>query len=49
MGIGGVITDVSASVFTKLTPENQIEFLMPIYNKDERIGYSIIRYKYPQL
>jgi glucosylceramidase len=41
LGIGGAITDASATVFAKLTKENQQEFYA--YYDKEKIGYSIIR------
>jgi glucosylceramidase len=41
-GIGGAITDASATVF-KLTKENQQEFLDAYYDKEKRNYYSIIR------
>jgi len=43
MGIGGAITDASAEVFAKLTPEKQTEFINAYYSKDKGIGYSLIR------
>ncbi|MFB0911571.1 MAG: glycosyl hydrolase, partial [Flavobacterium sp.] len=43
LGIGGAITDASATVFAKLTKENQQEFLDAYYDKEKGIGYSIIR------
>ncbi|TRW26441.1 glycosyl hydrolase [Flavobacterium zepuense] len=43
LGIGGAITDASAEVFAKLTPEAQKEFITAYYDKDKGIGYSIIR------
>jgi glucosylceramidase len=43
MGIGGAITDASAEVFAKLSPEKQTEFLNAYF--DEKVGnaYKIIR------
>lgn len=43
MGIGGAITDASAEVFAKLSPEKQAEFLNAYYDKNTGIGYNIIR------
>eukprot|EP01038_Epipyxis_sp_PR26KG_P002806 gene2806-3987_t len=43
LGIGGAITDASAEVFAKLSPENQTEFINAYYSKDKGIGYSLIR------
>ena len=43
LGIGGAITDASAEVFAKLTPEKQQEFLMAYYDKERGIGYSLCR------
>lgn len=43
LGIGGAITDASAEVFAKLTKENQAEFLKAYFDKEQGIGYSIIR------
>jgi glucosylceramidase len=43
MGIGGAITDASAEVFAKLSPEKQTEFINAYYSKDKGIGYSLIR------
>lgn len=43
MGIGGAITDASAEVFAKLSPEKQAELLSAYYNKDNGIGYSLLR------
>ncbi|MCW4468090.1 glycosyl hydrolase [Flavobacterium sp. MFBS3-15] len=42
LGIGGAITDASAEVFAKLSPEKQKEFLNAYFSSDG-IGYSIIR------
>jgi glucosylceramidase len=36
-GIGGAITDASATVFAKLTKENQQEFLDAYYDKEKGI------------
>lgn len=43
MGIGGAITDASAEVFAKLSPEKQSELLDAYYNKKSGIGYSLLR------
>jgi glucosylceramidase len=43
MGIGGAITDASAEVFAKLTAAKQAELLSAYYNKDNGIGYSLLR------
>ncbi len=42
-GIGGAVTDASAEVFAKLSPEKQEEFLKAYYDKDEGIGYTLAR------
>ena len=42
VGIGGAITDASAEVFAKLSPEKQEE-LMNAYYGPEGIGYSLLR------
>jgi glucosylceramidase len=36
-GIGGAITDASATVFAKLTKENQQEFLDAYYDKEKEL------------
>lgn len=43
MGIGGAITDASAEIFAKLSPEKQEEFLTAYYDQEEGIGYSLTR------
>lgn len=43
LGIGGAITDASAEVFAKLTPEKQQEFLNAYFSKDKGIGYTLVR------
>ncbi len=43
LGIGGAITDSSAEVFATLSPEKQAEFLRAYYDKDQGIGYSLLR------
>ncbi|NHN24731.1 glycoside hydrolase family 30 protein [Flavobacterium jejuense] len=42
LGIGGAITDASAEVFAKLSPDKQEEFLNAYYS-NEGINYNIIR------
>ncbi|MGB5418125.1 glycoside hydrolase family 30 protein [Algibacter sp.] len=42
MGIGGAITDASAEVFAKLSPEKQEELLQSYFSK-EGISYNVIR------
>lgn len=43
LGIGGAITDASAEVFARLSPQKQQEFLNAYYSKENGIGYSLIR------
>jgi glucosylceramidase len=43
MGIGGAITDASAEVFAKLSPDKQKEFLTAYYSKENGIGYTLAR------
>jgi len=43
VGIGGAITDASAEVFAKLSPEKQEEFLNAYFSKDKGIGYTLVR------
>ncbi len=43
IGIGGAITDASAEVFGKLSAAKQTELLSAYYNKDNGIGYSLLR------
>src|SRR6187402_3370836 len=43
LGIGGAVTDASAEVFAKLSPEKQQEFLNAYYSKESGIGYSLLR------
>jgi len=43
IGIGGAITDASAEVFAKISPDNQQKFLDAYYNKEKGIGYTLIR------
>jgi glucosylceramidase len=42
-GIGGAITDASAEVFYKLPKDKQKELLNAYYDKNEGIGYNLIR------
>ena len=42
LGIGGAITDASAEVFAKLSPENQQKFLDAYYS-ESGIDYNIVR------
>lgn len=43
MGIGGAITDASAEVFAKLPKDKQQELLNAYYDKEQGIGYSLLR------
>ncbi len=43
IGIGGAVTDASAEVFAKLNAENQKKFLEAYFDRDEGIGYSLLR------
>lgn len=43
LGFGGAITDASAEVFAKLTPENQSKLLEAYFDTDKGIGYNVIR------
>ncbi len=43
LGIGGAITDATAEVFAKLSPEKQKELLDAYYDKEKGIGYKVIR------
>ena len=43
LGIGGAITDASAEVFAKLPKSRQEQLLKAYYNKEEGIGYTLIR------
>jgi glucosylceramidase len=43
MGIGGAISDASAETFSKLNKETQDELINAYYNKEEGIGYSLMR------
>ncbi|HOX78424.1 MAG TPA: glycoside hydrolase family 30 protein [Bacteroidales bacterium] len=43
VGIGGALTDASAETFAKLPAKKQEEFLKAYFDREEGIGYSIIR------
>ena len=43
LGIGGAITDASAEVFARLDPARQAELLRAYYDKDQGIGYTLLR------
>ncbi len=43
LGVGGAITDASAEVFAKLSEENQKALLKAYFDKEEGLGYNIIR------
>ena len=43
LGFGGAITDASAEVFAKLPAEKQEEFLKAYFDKEEGIGYTLVR------
>lgn len=43
LGIGGAITDASAEVFAKLSPQKQQDFLDAYFGKEKGIGYTVIR------
>ncbi len=43
IGIGGAVTDASAEVFSKLSPDQQEKFLTSYYDKANGIGYSFMR------
>ena len=43
IGIGGAVTDASAEVFSKLSPDQQEKFLNSYYDKASGIGYSFMR------
>lgn len=43
LGIGGAITDASAEVFAKLSPDLQETFLKAYYDSTNGIGYTIAR------
>ena len=43
LGIGGAITDASAEVFAKLSPDKQQELLQAYYSKANGIGYTLAR------
>ncbi|MGE5355814.1 MAG: glycoside hydrolase family 30 protein [Deltaproteobacteria bacterium] len=43
IGIGGAITDASAEVFAKLSPQKQEELINSYFDSEKGLGYSIIR------
>ncbi len=43
LGIGGAITDASAKVFARLPENEQQEFLKAYYDREEGIGYTLVR------
>tara|TARA_R110002050_G_scaffold1281_5_gene9350 strand:+ start:14622 stop:16073 length:1452 start_codon:yes stop_codon:yes gene_type:complete len=43
LGIGGAISDASAEVFAKLDKNRQQELLNAYFDKDQGIGYSLLR------
>lgn len=43
LGIGGAITDASAEVFASLSAEKQQEFINAYFNKNNGIGYTLVR------
>lgn len=43
IGIGGAITDASAEVFAKLSPDKQQELLRAYYDQQNGIGYTLAR------
>lgn len=43
IGIGGAATDASAEVFAKLPADKQKEFLTAYFDKNNGIGYSLLR------
>ena len=43
IGVGGAITDASAEVFSKLPSSVQEELLKAYYDKEQGIGYSLLR------
>jgi len=43
VGIGGALTDASAEVFAKLSPQTQKEFLTAYYDSKKGIGYNFGR------
>jgi len=43
LGIGGAITDASAEVFAKLSPEKQAQLMEAYFDKNEGIAYTVIR------
>ena len=43
MGIGGAVTDAAAEVFATLPAHNQQAFLKSYFDKNEGIGYTLVR------
>jgi glucosylceramidase len=43
LGFGGALTDASAEVFAKLSPQQQDELLKAYYNTETGIGYTLAR------
>lgn len=43
LGIGGAITDASAEVGAKLSPQKKQEFIDAYFSKEKGIGYTIVR------
>ncbi|MEP6795828.1 MAG: glycoside hydrolase family 30 protein [Saprospiraceae bacterium] len=43
IGIGGAMTDASAETFAKLSPEQQKKIIISYFDRNEGIGYSLIR------
>ena len=43
LGFGGAITDASSEVFAKMPADKQEEFLKAYFDKEEGIGYTLVR------
>ena len=43
LGIGGAITDASAEVYAELDEERKAKFMSSLFNRDEGLGFSLIR------
>ena len=43
LGFGGAITDASSEVFAKLPADKQEEFLKAYFDKEDGIGYTLVR------
>jgi len=43
LGFGGAITDASSEVFAQLPADKQEEFLKAYFDKEEGIGYTLVR------